>query len=503
MSIFRRAWLSITRRKSKSLLLLSIIFVLGSIIGGAMAVRLASDNVHSRIKLRLGTAVTIEFDQVQINKSLEENPESPLTWESPKPEILAIIGSSPYVKAFEYSLRMSIAIEGAQKYIPAYFQNEEKGEKPGENREPFSLMGVSHATIIDFEEGKSRLISGRLPSEEEITSGASVVLISKELSEHNQLDLGDTLLLQSSIYDLSDIETFGVLETLETAATIIGIYESTPQAAMADGVGNSYKDPWGDAFLDQQNANTLIAPIDFVGSLYHLKASAYNESYRERFGSDYPVEEYQALYILKDPDKLETFISESEKYLPPYNRFVSSLDNYRIVSGALVQTQKLAEYTLLIAIGAAVLIITLVILLSLRDRKQEWGIYLSLGEKRSRLIRQILLETLLIALIGIALSIFSGQLSANALSQSMVRGEIENTAKEIGLEWKVYDKGISARYMNTSLSLKDVYEAYEIEVSSRYLLAFSGASVFVISLSTLLPMLYLLRLNPKKILMGL
>jgi len=50
----------------------------------------------------------------------------------------------------------------------------------------------------------------------------------------------------------------------------------------------------------------------------------------------------------------------------------------------------LAAMVLSMTIGAMILIVSLLIMLFLRERKHEMGIYLSIGEKRSRIILQMI-----------------------------------------------------------------------------------------------------------------
>ncbi len=487
-----------------------IILILGSAIGGAISIRLASDKVDERVRSKMGPALTIGYDHEKINQDRKENPEAPITWQLPDTDVLEGIGKSQYVKYYEYSLRTSVGSKEMKPYIPAYFQNEaneEKKDKPGDNIHPFSLNGVSRSSFIDMEEGKSSLISGRLFTEEEMIAGAPVVLISKKLADLNQIRVGDSLSFQASVFDFSqsdsEKEFFPILQTLETAAEVIGLYETHLQEATTDSRGNVIEDPWGHAFQDQTTANTLIAPQQFVSNFDKLHVQTYAEIYKDKPEHQRRAEEYQSLFILKDPADLESFITENEVLLPPYNRFVSSLDNYKLIAGPLEQAKKLSEYTLIVTVAAAVLIISLVVVLSLRDRKHELGIYLSLGEKKSLVIRQILLETLLIAVLGIALSVFTGQMLAGLLSTKMVQNELDQTGKESAAGWIVYDKGISATYMNVDFSIKDIQDAYGIRLSPGYIAVYSLIALGIILLASLAPMCYILRLNPKKILMGL
>src|SRR5699024_5543598 len=150
----------------------------------------------------------------------------------------------------------------------------------------------------------------------------------------------------------------------------------------------------------------------------------------------------------------------------------------------------LAKYVLLAAIIATVLVTGLVVLLFLRDRKHELGIYLSLGEKRSRVVGQILIEVMVVAFIGITLSLLSGNLLAGQVSDAMIKAD-DNMA---------YDEVIYYSEFQTDLTTEDVLDSYEVNLDSSYILGFYGIGLLTILISTLIPLIYIVRLNPKKIL---
>src|SRR5699024_1675933 len=140
---------------------------------------------------------------------------------------------------------------------------------------------------------------------------------------------------------------------------------------------------------------------------------------------------------------------------------------------------------------ATVLIIGLVVLLFLRDRKRELGIYLSLGEKRARVVGQILIEVMIVAFIGISLSLFSGNLLAGQISDTMIK------ADDSGYQYDYIYYG----NLETNLTTDDVLDSYEVSLNSSYILVFYGVGLLTILLSTIIPLVYIVRLNPKKILM--
>ena len=73
MNYLKRAWLSVTRRKGKSLLLFIIIFILGNVIAGAVSIQQATLNVERTIKSQMGAAVTLRPDYDNMKESDWEN----------------------------------------------------------------------------------------------------------------------------------------------------------------------------------------------------------------------------------------------------------------------------------------------------------------------------------------------------------------------------------------------------------------------------------------------
>lgn len=66
MNYLKRAWLSVTRRKGKSLLLFIIIFILSNVIAGAVSIQQATQNVEKTIKNKMGATVTLRLDYENI-----------------------------------------------------------------------------------------------------------------------------------------------------------------------------------------------------------------------------------------------------------------------------------------------------------------------------------------------------------------------------------------------------------------------------------------------------
>ncbi|GAA4076861.1 FtsX-like permease family protein [Amphibacillus indicireducens] len=152
----------------------------------------------------------------------------------------------------------------------------------------------------------------------------------------------------------------------------------------------------------------------------------------------------------------------------------------------------LSRYVLMAAIFATILIAGLVVLLFLRDRKHELGIYLSLGEKRSRVIGQILIEVMVVAFVGVTLSLFSGNFIAGQISHTLIK--TDETADFEQVDYINKD-------LTSDLTVDDVIGLYEVKLNANYILVFYSVGLATIFISTLLPLIYIVRLNPKQILM--
>ena len=215
----------------------------------------------------------------------------------------------------------------------------------------------------------------------------------------------------------------------------------------------------------------------------------YAEMVEEEGGSfDY----YEPIFVLNSHEDIEAFEQEVNPLLPRLYKVVSTGDHYDNIAGPVESMSSLSRYVLIAAIFATVLITGLVVLLFLRDRKHELGIYLSLGEQRGKVIGQILIEVLVVAFIGITLSLFTGNMLADQVSDTLIQAD-----EPSGFNDMMYPGG----GIYSDLTTEDVIDSYEVTLDSNYILIFYGVSMLTILISTLIPLVYIVRLNPKKILM--
>ncbi|QGH35672.1 FtsX-like permease family protein [Gracilibacillus salitolerans] len=471
MNFLKRGLLSITRRKGKSLILLAVLFILGNVIAGAISISQATANVEDSIKERLGTGATIELDYEALD-NMEESELMNLEIPNLGEELINQIGELPYVKYYDYNTTTFLASEEIESYNPMM---EEEGDVVMEGMGPqFQLKGVNYAPLLDIEEGKSELVDGRVFTDEEIKNGTPVAIISKKLADLNNIQVGDTFSLSNEIYEYSESGEEEIIDSRDVPLEVIGIFE--PKTVNNDAENQEEFD-----YMDMDFQNTIYVANQLVSQEMEFAVGDMPEY------EDY----YVPSFVLNEPKDAEAFEEEVSPLLPELFIVRHATDSYDSIASPIESMSNLSKYVLIASVITTILIIGLVVLLFLRDRKRELGIYLSLGESRLRVVGQIITEVLIISIIGMTLSLFTGNLLAQTVSDSLIDNDNDQREEEM----YYYTE------MQTDLTTEDVIDAYEVSLTGDFILLFYAVGIITILLSTVIPLIYIIRLNPKKIMM--
>jgi len=469
MNYLKRAFLSLTRRQGKSFILLLIVFILSNIMAGSIAISQASVNVEKTIKAQLGANATIELDWEKVQNWSQEE------WNNMKnitPEMVEQVGALPQVKYYDYNTETWLM----SKTMKVYDLNQIEPT----DYNYFGLKGVQLAEILDIAEGNATLVEGRVFTPEEISNGSNVGLISDKVAELNNLHIGDLIVFTNTYYT-----SLGTTIEHELMLEIIGIFTPKIEQQSSKNMGG---------WVDYSPFNRVYTP--------NKVPQAENDWQTTQYINEYPDSNTQVgqiyitpTFVLNNPEDIESFKLEAQGFIEDYYKIKADSDAYDAVAGPITFIGDLSLTILYVAIGATILILGLVVILFLRDRKHELGVYLSLGERKWKVVSQIVIEVVAIAFIGITLSLFSGSWIAESTSQSMINmgvGATEGTT----------DGGMVMPFYNGDyISQEDVISAYAIEFNLDYVLVLYGVGLGTVLVSTIGPMIYILRLKPKKIMM--
>jgi len=483
MNFLSRAFTSMTRNPLKTLLLLLITFVLGIVISIAISVQQAVHNTDTNLRRRLPPVVSINYDHdgaeeyMALTGSWPEYVSLPL-------ESLLEIAKLPQVRNYDILSFMGLASNDLEVAIPdgAWPWSSGMGDW-----EVFTLKGVSRPDFVDLEEGIIEVTSGRSFTQEETQGSDHIILISEEFAQLNNLHLGATLRLYEITWDYGNHQTLegdtyirdedfyaedNILSQRAYDFEVVGIFKSTAQFHI-DKSNNEAQETW--------HLNRFYVPSQVI---------------HERHQGEVWFEE--VVYVLHDSREIEEFRIAAEALLPDFWIVADTSNAFATFESSMETIVGLAEATLWIAVAASVIILSLLIILFLRERKREIGVYLALGEQRVKVIAQMLTEVLTVALIAVVLALFVGNFFAEALSESMLRTAM------------MAERSNSITYISTldtmgfglaDVTVEEALALYSVSLDNTTIGLFFTFALSSAIIATILPMLYIIRLNPKKIML--
>ena len=168
MNFIKRALTSVTRKKSKSIILLVLVFVLGNIIMGAISVQQAVNNAERSIRQKIGGIVSTEIDFMNLptmyDGRIDMDRFTPISSED-----INRIGQLPYVRYYDYTTRAVLEGDGITIYsiedTSMWFTMEEDRRI---HQSQFFITGVHYFGIMHFVEGNGTLVEGRTFREEDL-----------------------------------------------------------------------------------------------------------------------------------------------------------------------------------------------------------------------------------------------------------------------------------------------------------------------------------------------
>jgi putative ABC transport system permease protein len=482
--------------------------------------RQAIDQSEALAKVTLGANVSLGLDDQKLMAAYNAGEEPDI--KGLKAELIEELGTRPEVKSFDYTLDTYLISSSLTSYVPP-LDDSGGGMVVGSSGDAsFIVRGVHYAPVLPIEEGKLKLVEGRVFTQQEIDQGAMVGLVSDKVAELNNIHLGDTIVLTNEIRDWSenatvivngeeteaavaDAEQNGVLvDSHDVVLEVIGIFTLTSgNTEVSTSEKGRDQDAWMAQMMESDTYNSVYAPIGVAQAEDLFMMEGYNKIYADEMGYDASAYEpwYTPIYVLNSVDDLASFEEAASAALPDFYTVLSADSQFEQIAGPMKSIQQIVTITLIASVVAALVIVSLVVVLFLRDRRKEFGIYLSLGIRKPAIIGQVLIEVLIVALIALGIALITGNLISGGLSQELVENQLLASQADPYGSVSISYQGGTAGMMMGNLSLDDIIANYNVGISVPYILTFLGLGIGVSVLSCIVPLLYVLRLKPKKILM--
>ena len=134
---------------------------------------------------------------------------------------------------------------------------------------------------------------------------------------------------------------------------------------------------------------------------------------------------HRAIYTVKNPSQLDSVIKEVKKLSLNWETLQLSKNEqvFEQVSGPISNFKSLMMLLTESVFALAVIILFLILLFTLRERIHEFGILLSLGISRGKIISQILLELFTIASGSYLIALFFGEFVANQFYSGLISSD--------------------------------------------------------------------------------
>ncbi|MDY2995873.1 MAG: ABC transporter permease [Faecalimonas sp.] len=445
MHMYKRAVLYLARKKGKASLLFLIFFLVSALLLICFSVLNGTGQAAKDLRSNIGAAFYVRPHQEMIFEggAVSEGA-TPIISQKSIDEIVDAAGEQ--VKAYN-----------TEHY--GYAKSEQLHFLPGAGDSKTSNMGqvtaVRDSQLTDvFLNEECTLTSGRhiRPDDE------NKILISEELAAENNLEVGDTLTLTHAGLDQQGgayIDTIPE-KTAFAEAEIVGIF----QCGGAD---------------DGMDIPTAGKAVNHIYSDSHLLVNLQEQQEG--------VFEGEIAFYIADPLELDSLLERVETIhsIDWNNHILKENDfQYKQIAGQLQNLQNLAVALIALATALGIVILMLILMMQIRGRIREAGVYLSVGKSKMEIIGQFVLEAWALLIVGF-LSAFLLWLfcsdPVNGLLFSALAQGVETAALQTS------DGGVN--YLQPNLLHSSALLAGELVTVLLTVLAASGA---------------ILRLKPKEIL---
>ncbi|WP_374286183.1 ABC transporter permease [Lactococcus sp.] len=225
-----------------------------------------------------------------------------------------------------------------------------------------------------------------------------------------------------------------------------------------------------------------------------------------------------ATYNMIDPAKSSEFVTTANKIVNNSNFTVSSdTTAYENVKTSLDNVASFAKNIVLLVAIAGAIILALIVMLMVRDRRFEIGVLMSLGETKAKIVAQFFVELFMITIVSVVIASATGNVVGNMVGQQLLKQETAQTTQTTG-----YGAGFGGQASNSngayagrsgfgggmrgafgigrSSTETKALEKLNIQTSPKEILMLAAIALLITIVAIGLASIGILRLNPKQVL---
>lgn len=445
MGVCRRAALYLARKKGKAIFLFLIFFLLSALLLICFSVLSGTEQAAKDLRSNIGAAFYVRPYQQMIfaGDAVSEGATPVISQQSIDEVIDAAQGQVRAYNTEHYGYAKSEQLH----FLPGV------GDSEASNMGQVTAVRDSGLTDVFLNEEYTLLAGRHIQPDDE-----NKILISAELAAENSLEVGDVITLAHAGLDQQDGEYIDTIpeKTVFAQVEIVGIFQ-------ADGANDGM-----DAPTAGKAANHIYSDSHLLVNLQEQQEGIF---------------EGEIAFYIADPLELDTILERVEaiQSIDWDNHILKENDfQYEQIAGQLQNLQNLAVALIALAATLGIVILMLILMVQIRGRIREAGIYLSVGKTKMEIIGQFALEAWGLLIVGF-LSAFLLWLFCSGPVNKLLFGVLIQGTGTAALQ----TGGNTMNYLQPDLIRSGVLLAGELAAVLLTVLVASGA---------------ILRLKPKEIL---
>ncbi len=482
--MIKNAFLSIKKSIGKTILLFLLMCLIANLVVAGLSIMSATSKSMNQVRKSLGSEVTFSYNMQNMMQNREKGQALDEVVSNITVDMADQLKDLEYVESYNYTLSVSASSDDIEP-IAVTQQDETEDETQTQDRQmlddqdssqprmmdedDFTIVGnTTMAYLEDFTNENYVLIEGRLLTEED--AGTANCVIESNLATDNDLAVNDTFTV--TVIDADNEETSLIL-------TVVGIFEIETSSEVG-GMMSNRQNPMNYIYTDLQSVQTLNGDSNVIDS---------------------------ATYYLDDPEHIDAFKELAQKTDIDFETYTLDANDqvYQRSIASLENMESFATIFLWVVIVAGSAILCLILVLTMRSRFYEFGVLLSLGQAKIKIMLQQLIEIGIIAVLAFVVSLGTGKMVSNVVSsmlestqsnQNTVMMEMPSVdIEEENQESDGEQKGLLDIVMQSPTDTE-----LDVSLTTETTLQLAGITTMICVISVALPSLYILRLSPREIL---
>ena len=177
----------------------------------------------------------------------------------------------------------------------------------------------------------------------------------------------------------------------------------------------------------------------------------------------------------------------------------TNLEEIESATKSIENVSKFATTFLIITLIISAVVLLIVNMINIRERKYEIGVFRTIGLSKFKLTMQFITELLMVSLVSLVLGAVIGEVSAKSVGNYLLQSEITETENSKEEQNNNFGRGDIERKFNTGVQVKQIDEMNTV-VNYVVIIELLGIGLVLTFISGLSSMINIQRFSPLTIL---